>query len=139
MAAPCPFAPSSFLDETGSNPKVTCEPNSTGGLSEAPRTGKDYTPQVSAPVGRFQISPTNDYKQAGERYRAIEEWERDELISHLVANLSQCEKQIQQRMVWRFTQCDLEYGSRVAQGLGLSVDMQAPERGSREFFSRRSS
>ena len=116
-----------YVDHAGSNPKVNYEPNSTGGLSETPRSAPEYSPQVSGPIGHFQISRTNDYKQAGEHYRSIEQWERDDLVLNLVGNLRQCEKHIQERMVWHFTQCDREFGGRVAQGLGLSVDMPEPE------------
>jgi catalase len=117
----------SYVDHTGPNPKVNYEPNSTGGLSETPRLVPEYNPQVSGPVGRFKISRTNDYKQAGERYRTIEQWERDDLVLNLVGMLSQCEKHIQERMVWHFTRCDGEFGGRVAQGLGLSVAVPEPE------------
>jgi catalase len=116
-----------YVDQTGSNPKVNYEPNSTGGLAEAPTTAPEYNPQVSGLVGRFKISRTNDYKQAGERYRSIEQWERDDLVLNLVDNLSQCEKQIQERMVWHFTQCDPEFGSRVAQGIGLHANRVEPD------------
>ncbi len=116
-----------YVDQTGSNPKVNYEPNSTGGLSETLRSAPEYTPQVAGPVGHFKISRTNDYKQAGEHYRAIEPWERDDLVLNLVDNLSQCEKHIQERMVWHFTQCDREFGARVAQGLGLGVGLPEPE------------
>jgi catalase len=117
------------VDHTGPNPKVNYEPNSTGGLVEAPRAGKDFTPQVSGPVGRFKIARTNDYKQAGERYRTMEDWERDDLIRNLVDKLTQCDKPIQLRMVEHFTMCDPEYGRRVAEGLDLSpsVGMPPPE------------
>jgi catalase len=116
-----------YVDKTGPNPKVNYEPNSTGGLVETPETAPQYTPEVSGPVGRYKIGRTNDYKQAGERYRSIEQWERDDLVKNLVDNLLQCEKHIQERMVWHFTQCDREFGSRLAEGLGLSADLPEPE------------
>jgi catalase len=39
----------------------------------------------------------------------------------MITLLAQCDKSIQDRMVWHFAQCDEAYGSRVAEGLGLSV------------------
>ena len=48
------------------------------------------------------IDRQNNYQQAGERYRAIAQWERDDLITNLVDNLRQCDKHIQERMVWAF-------------------------------------
>jgi catalase len=112
----------------GQNPHVNYEPSSLGGLQEAERSGKDYTPHVAGNLVRQKIERTNDYQQAGERYRSFEDWERDDLILNLVNTLKPAQRHIQERMVWHFTQCDPDYGRRVAEGLGLSVD--APERGS---------
>jgi catalase len=107
--------------EAGENPHVNYEPSSRQGLREATPGGKPYTPHVQGNIVRQQISRTNDYKQAGERYRTFEDWERNELISNLVGALKQCNPDIQQRMVDYFSQCDSDYGQRVAQGLGLQV------------------
>ena len=62
----------------------------------------------------------------GERYRAFEDWERDELISNLVGGLMPCTQEIKERMVYMFSQCDEEYGRRVAEGLGMSVPTSSP-------------
>jgi catalase len=107
--------------EAGEDPHVNYEPSSRDALRESPKTNKDYTPYVQGPVVRQTISRTNNYKQAGERYRSFEEWERDELINNLVAQLGQCDEGIQHRMVEHLTQCDEEYGRRVAEGLGIST------------------
>lgn len=104
--------------EAGENPHVNYEPSSLGGLKEAPKSGKDHTPYVQGPVVRQKISRTNDYKQAGERYRTFEDWERDDLILNLVTALKKCNPDIQERMVEHFTQCDPEYGTRMREGLG---------------------
>jgi catalase len=66
---------------------------------------------------RQKIDRENNFKQAGERYRSIEQWERDDLVFNLVDMLSQCNKDIQERMIGLLTQCDEEYGQRVADGL----------------------
>ena len=106
---------------TNANPHINYEPNSRGGLTEAAPGGAPHTPYVEGKVVRQTISRENDYKQAGERYRVIEDWERDELINNLVTGLKQCNRDIQERMVGHLTQCDREYGSRVAGGLGIGV------------------
>ncbi|MGA0557899.1 catalase [Larkinella sp. VNQ87] len=105
----------------GTNPHVNYEPSSLGGLKEAPKPGKDYTPYYQAKLVREKISRQNDFKQAGETYRNFEDWERDELISNLVGALSAAEKHIQDRMIELFTQCDEDYGRRVAEGLKAAV------------------
>ncbi len=106
--------------EAGENPHVNYEPSSLGGLKEAPKSGKDHTPYVQGPVIRQKISRTNDYQQAGERYRTFEDWERDDLILNLVSALKKCDAHIQERMVEHLTQCDPEYGTRVREGLKQS-------------------
>jgi catalase len=109
------------VDDTGENPHVNYEPSSTGGLDEVEPAGKTYEPYVEGRVGRKKISRTNDYGQAGERYRTMPDWERDDLVRNLTTLLGDCEKHIQERMAWHFLQCDPEYGTRVAEGLGLDA------------------
>lgn len=62
-------------------------------------SGKDHTPYVEGPVTRQKISRTNDYAQAGDRYRAFSDDERDDLILNLINALKQCNPDIQQRMI----------------------------------------
>jgi catalase len=107
--------------ESGENPHIDYEPSSRQGLVEAQPSGTPYTPYVEGPVERKKISRTNDFKQAGERYRSFEDWEREDLIANLISNLKQCNRDIQERMVGFFAQADGEYGRRVAEGLGIPV------------------
>jgi catalase len=108
--------------EAGEDPHVNYEPSSrSASLEVAPKAGKDYTPFVQGNVVRQTISRTNNYKQAGERYRSFEQWERDELISNLVGALRQCDRGIQERMINHLNECDAEYGQRVAEGLEINV------------------
>ncbi|MBV9468569.1 MAG: catalase, partial [Abitibacteriaceae bacterium] len=109
----------------GANPHVNYEPSSLGGLKEATAAGEDHTPQVEGQLVRQKIDRENNFQQAGERYRAFEDWERDDLISNLVSGLKPCTREIQDRMVSMLSQCDQEYGRRVAEGLGISVPGQA--------------
>lgn len=108
-----------FVDgiEAGENPHVNYEPSSIDGLKEAPESGKAHTPYVQGVVGRQRISRTNDYGQAGERYRSFSDFERNDLILNLVTQLKKCNPDIQDRMVEHLTKCDPEYGSRVREGL----------------------
>jgi catalase len=106
----------------GTNPHVNYEPSSLGGLKEAPRAGKDHTPLYNAALVREKISRQDNFSQAGMTYRNFEDWERDELISNLVSALSSAEKHIQDKMIALFTQCDEDYGRRVAEGLKMNGD-----------------
>ncbi|MCU0534025.1 MAG: catalase [Hydrococcus sp. Prado102] len=103
--------------EAGANPHINYEPSSIDGLKEAQPSGKPHTPHVEGIVGRQKISRTNDYGQAGDRYRSFSDFERDDLILNLVTQLKQCNPEIQERMVHHLTQCDPEYGARVREGL----------------------
>ncbi len=103
--------------EAGGNPHVNYEPSARGGPVEAKPAGAPHTPFVSGHVVRKPISRENDYQQAGERYRAFADWERDELIRNLVGQLGPCGADIRQRMIDHLSKCDAEYGRRVAEGL----------------------
>lgn len=107
--------------EAGENPHVNYEPSTLGGLVEATPAGKPHEPFVSGPVQRKKIERKNDFAQAGERWRAFQDWEREELVSNLVSNLSQCPIHIQEQMVGYFREADADYGRRVGEGLGLVV------------------
>jgi catalase len=111
----------------GENPHVNYEPSSLGGLKLAQPAGKPYEPHVAGRVMRAPITKGSDYKQAGELWRSFADWERQETIDFLVAGLKQCTHDIQERMVYHYTQCDLDYGRHVAKGLGLPVPPQAEE------------
>jgi catalase len=66
---------------------------------------------------RSPIDRTNNFQQAGERYRTFEDWERDDLINNLVSALSGAIPAVQNKMIELFTQCDEDYGRRVREGL----------------------
>ncbi|AWN22559.1 catalase [Deinococcus irradiatisoli] len=101
----------------GQNPHVNYEPSSLNGLKEAPRRAPDHTPHVEGKLVREPIERTNDFKQAGERYRMFEDWERDELIRNLVSNLADAAQTIQDKMIELCGKCNAEYGRRLAEGL----------------------
>ncbi len=107
----------------GDNPNVNYEPSTLPGAArEAPKNVRDYEPHVEGNLGRFPIVRTqDDHKQAGERYRAIDDRERTDLIDNLVDALKQCDAHIQLRMVWHFLNADEDYGTRVARGIGVDV------------------
>jgi catalase len=113
------------VDATGPNPHVNYEPNSTGGLREAERSGADYEPEIQGRLTRAKIERTNDFAQAGERYRSMPDLEREDLVANMIGLLGQCERQIQDRLVDLFAQCDQDYGTRVADGLGISSTVTA--------------
>jgi catalase len=107
----------------GQNPHVNYEPSILGGLREAEYpTHDEQGPEIVGRVTRKRIPRTNDYAQAGERYLLSEDWEKDELVANLVGALQQCNREIQERMVWHFFMCEDELGQRVGDGLGITAD-----------------
>jgi catalase len=114
----------SFRIDGGDNPHVNYEPSMHPGAAvEHEKNVRDYEPHVEGKLGRYQISRTqDDYEQAGERYRSIDDRERNDLVNNLVDALKQCDMQIQLRMVWHFLHADEDYGTGVARGLGIDVD-----------------
>ncbi|HZZ71886.1 MAG TPA: catalase [Pirellulales bacterium] len=109
--------------EAGENPHINYEPSSLGGgLKEAPAAGKPHMPTYSAPLMRKKIARTNDFQQAGERWRTFSKAEQDELVMNLGCALSECTPEIQDRMIANFTQADPEYGRRVTEGIKMAKE-----------------
>ncbi|HYN96109.1 MAG TPA: catalase [Pilimelia sp.] len=110
-----------FQDGAGENPHVNYEPSITGGLREsAYPTHDEQGPVINGRLTRKRLPRTNDYLQAGQRYLLMEDWERDDLVHNFVTLLAQCERPIQERMVWHFLLVENDLGLRVGDGLGIT-------------------
>ncbi|MBM7570626.1 catalase [Aquibacillus albus] len=105
----------------GVSPHINYEPSTLNGLHETDQRGEYYKPYVEGYLTRESIDRKNDFKQAGETYRAFEDWEREDLINNLVNTLKPCDPRIQQKMVDMFTECDEDYGRRVAEGIKMGM------------------
>jgi catalase len=104
----------------GQNPHVNYEPSIHGGLREGQYPQHDEQgPVIEGRITRKRIPLTQDYKQAGQRYLLMEDWERDDLVANFVTLLGQCERDVQERMVWHFLLVEDELGQRVGEGLGM--------------------
>jgi len=107
----------------GTNPHVNYEPSITGGLREAEYpTHDEQGPEITGRLTRKRIARTDDYTQAGQRYLLSEQWEKDDLVANLVGGLSQCDRPIQERMLWHLFMAEDELGQRVGEGLGMTAD-----------------
>ena len=101
----------------GANPHVNYEPTSRAARRKSPPAGADHTSRWSTgKVVRQEISRTNNYGQAGDRYRTFEHVGAGRVDLESGRPAQQCNQDIQERMVWHFSQCDAEYGQRVADG-----------------------
>ena len=96
------YKPNSIDDD---NPKLTHQPAS-----------KPIC--YSGEEERKLISKTDDYTQAGERYRCLSKMEQDHLINNIVADLLCVKKEIQNRVLNKFSKADKEFGERVRKGIG---------------------
>ncbi|MEA2294692.1 MAG: catalase [Solirubrobacteraceae bacterium] len=111
------------VDDSGSDPSINYEPSLRAGLVEAPAPAHDEQgPEIGGRLTRARIDRRNDYQQPGERYLLSEQWERDDLVTNLTGLLAQCDRPIQERMVWHLYMCEDELGQRVGDGLGISAD-----------------
>jgi Catalase-related immune-responsive len=63
------------------------------------------------------------HHRTGRRARRLsDEWERDDLVANLVNGLKQCDRHIQERMVWHFFMVEDELGQRVGAALSITAD-----------------
>jgi catalase len=99
----------------------TTSPRSTAGS----RRGAAQAEQPAGDPGRLTqsvIERRNDYVQPRARYCTMQDWERDDLVHNMIDLLGQCERDVQERMVWHFLLVHDDYGTRVGQGIGVSVE-----------------
>jgi catalase len=99
---------------------VNYEPNTlAGGMPcEAPAIAMAQE-HLDGDIERLKISLTNDFEQAGERYRSLGKMDQDHLVDNIVDSLGKADKPIQQRMVENLTRADPELGKLVKKGLKL--------------------
>jgi catalase len=97
---------------------VNYEPNTlAGGMPHEAPTATMTQAHLEGNIVRQKISLTNDFQQAGERYRSLSKMDQDHLVDNIVDSLRKADKPIQQRMVENLTKADPEFGKRVKQGL----------------------
>ncbi|WP_268743996.1 catalase-related domain-containing protein [Chlorogloeopsis fritschii] len=64
----------------------------------------------------------DDYTQAGDLYRLMTPDQQERLIQNIVGSLSQARRDLQMRQLCHFFRADVNYGRRVAEGLGIAID-----------------
>jgi catalase len=66
--------------------------------------------------------PNDDFVQPGNLYRDVmTDYDRENLVGNIVSHLAGAQKRIQLRQTALFFKADLDYGSRVAKGIGLDI------------------
>ncbi|WP_281883635.1 catalase [Paenibacillus sp. YYML68] len=123
----CPYASvrnhqrDGFMNVKQDSSPVNYEPNS---FSDSPKEDPAYadsTAPLHGAAGRQRIAKTDDFTQAGEKYRSFTPQERDNLIANLVNDLKATPQDIQLRAICNFFRADVEYGARIAAGLGIDI------------------
>lgn len=52
----------------------------------------------------------------------MEEWERDDLVLNFTTMIAECDRAVQERMVWHFLMVEDDLGLRVGAGLGIDPE-----------------
>jgi catalase len=105
----------------GQNPHINFEPSIHQGLQESPRPEPNKAPEIRGPLTRSVLERRNDYSQARGRFNTMMDWERDDLITNMGGLLAQCERDVQERMLWHLFLVHDDYGRRVGEALGLTA------------------
>ncbi|AUO11927.1 catalase KatA [Priestia megaterium] len=111
------------FDDNGGR-SVYYEPNSFSGPTES-QENKQAAYPVSGVADSVAYDHNDHYTQAGDLYRLLSKDERTRLVANIVEAMKPVEKEeIKLRQIQHFYKADPEYGTRVADGLGLSVPQQ---------------
>ncbi|NOJ69986.1 catalase [Paenibacillus alvei] len=124
----CPFAQVRNYQRDGAmnvnqDPSsINYEPNShPGAYVEAGAQYAESEMLLDGTTMRRTISKTNDFRQAGDKYRSLTPEEQARLIANLVSDLKQVRPEVQMHALCNFFRADAGYGARVAAGLGIDV------------------
>ncbi len=94
------------------------EPNTlAGGMPHEAQATAATHECLDGDIERRKISLTNDFKQAGKRYRSLGKKDQDHLVDNIADSLGHAVKPIQKQMIENLTRADPELGKRVAEGL----------------------
>ncbi len=100
---------------------VYYEPNSFSGPKESP-ADRTSAYEISGMADSVRHNHDDHYTQAGDLYRLMSEEERARLVANIVGAMKPVESdEIKLRQIQHFYKADPEYGTRVAEGLGLAV------------------
>jgi catalase len=106
---------------SGQNRHINFEPSIHGGLRESARLPNN-PPELHGRLTQSVIERRNDYVQPRARYCTMLDWERDDLVRNLATLLGQCERDVQERMVWHLLLVHDDYGRRVGDALGIKPE-----------------
>ncbi len=100
--------------------QVNYEPSSfADGMLKEALSSVSRVNRIEGEVTRQKINLTNDFAQAGERYRSLSKIDQEHLVDNLIADLIHIDKPIQQRVIENLIKADAKLGKSVANGLKL--------------------
>ncbi|CAM4356626.1 catalase [Paenibacillus endophyticus] len=129
----CPYAPVRNHQRDGAmtmkaDPStVNYEPNS---LSESPKEVPSYNDSyvpLQGAAGRLEIDKTDDFTQAGERFRSLPESQQANLIANLTGELEQTNDDIRLRAICNFFRADRALGMKLSENLGVDIRKYMPQ------------
>ena len=100
------------------------EPNSVAGTPKELASAAQKPFAVSGDAGRYRYThPGNDFEQPGVMFRKVfDDENKVDVVSNIVGHLQGVtRKEIQERQVFNLYRSDPEYGTKVAQGVGVAV------------------
>jgi len=102
--------------------EVNYQPNSFNGPIDDKKFNEPPL-QISGDIDRYDHRLGNeDYSQPGDLYRLMNADQKTQLIDNIVRSMKPVPREIQVRQIKHFYKCDADYGTRLAKGLGISVD-----------------
>ncbi len=121
-----------IMDNYQRDGSMRLDPNGEGGPNYYPNSFGGAVPDPQAAEPPFEVSgmaarhpytyPNDDFVQPGELYRKVmTDEDRDHLVGNIVSHICGAQKRIQLRQTALFYKADADYGTRVAQGLGLDI------------------
>ena len=93
---------------------------------EAPKPEVPHQVAVEGNIVRMKIAKSNDFQQAGERYRALPKDWQDRLVENIAHELKMVQPQIAARAICNFARADAEFGMRLAAAVGIPMPDAVP-------------
>ncbi|MCO6557997.1 MAG: hypothetical protein J6575_00880 [Bifidobacterium sp.] len=104
---------------------VDYEPNSFDGPTED-TSERNHGDQLEGKTGNYTAYVPDNFSAAGALYNVLSEEEKRRLVTTIASNLGQVEgehaEEIKTLETRQFYQDDPDYGTRVAEALGLNLD-----------------
>lgn len=104
---------------------VDYEPNSYDGPAED-TTARNHGDQLEGKTGNYAAYEPDNFSAAGDLYRILSEDEKQRLVATIAGGLGQVEgehaHEIQVLETRQLYKADPDYGTRVAETLGLDMD-----------------